>query len=1587
MKKIFKRNCMKKVVSLMLIVALSLSGVKPIKSTEVVYAKNKNVERVLEKAKIVKELKNERTENSDTYQLSDGSKELKLYSENIRYNENGKLLTYDTSISGVEESDKKIVENISNDYSEDEIKYVNKKGDAKHFFPSELDGNKRITMIKGNYLMSFVPCLEEKILNVDVSESEIVYSDGSLKYQYISLKNGLKENIILNSRPSVNEFCFKLSGKNVRFQMQNNGEIGVISRKTKKNIAIIAAPNIIDSNGNEDYTHVSYKLDGKDGEQILRIIIDNDYLDDKNTKYPLTVDPTAVWFREKLPTAIVNNVTGRSDDIVSSNLLTVENNYAYDGEKSKRSSRVYIDTTNFIDGTDWLVGNPEISGKYIESSYLYLAEKEASNPPVLVRAKYPLSSWNVNTITWDNQPTISNEVIAETWNQGRDSVNHGLNLTKWVQGIADGTIENNGIVLEAAVEGTKCSYYGTVGYVPQSMCIDIVYRDIEKYDGSIEMSEKFNIQTQKIELSIDDNNELEDDVTVKGYKIFARKDGADKFSSICAGTEIPEKVEIVADDINQMVDYRGCILYSDGKVKASNIITLEKKEEEVQDDNGNMSMEKTFTRNSIDTDGDGLEDGYEIWDFKTKWNETDGNGVYVQDSDGDDIPDGYEVFILGTDPAVANEEDEDSDGDGVTDLLEYQNDTDPHLKDSDFDTNPDGTDGYPRMTSGGIDRSLTAKVEVKIGKYDAVDEYTEDGVTTKIVYNLYNEKLVKSQTVSYDDGTPTENTINFYYRDGRVSTVIKSFDNNTDNNITTTYCYDGNGNTTYVCNENNSYNLEYNDDGQVVSFSTGGFDIMKDVKTIQVNTNEEEVAKLQNGDIVKAYTREVKYGNNQTMIHKIQEKKVAEDDVVSIAKTDEVYLDGSNVKSFEANYNKDDILLNIIDYSTGEQEKCVYSKEDDGTEKSTWNNGYAIEQKKIDGDDDKETDITKYRIKDLWGDNKVFDETIVYDKSEDLSLKTIKNYSNGDKLEKNSNYEEDSELATIYSKKLDKNIISYETNKGTNSITYNVEYNSNKTSYTYVYNKAGNLIRIEQNGVIKIEYEYDGHGRLIREVNRPGYVEYEYYYTKNGNINAYKSYYIDINGKRLASPNQTTYTYSNVWTDRMIQYGNNEIKYDNAGNPLTYVGGQKFSWTRGRLLSTFTDSKGNITKYQYDDADNRILKENDKVRSEYKWDDTKLVYEKTKDKNTGKVYELYYMYDEADECIGFMYGYNDENNNPIMDTVYFEKSMQGDIIGLINSDGKSIAKYTYDAWGNIVYMTISGGNQLAYRLNHFKYRGYYQDDESDMYYLKNRYYSPTTKRFINPDTADNFGYSESVFSYNLYVYCDNNPISYADKNGDWFYNLKALKKYLKSNNITKNQKKELKKLYKYSKKNHTRNMNLLKNYRKKKGYSGNYTYKKFINGQGLSPWNKMWYGNVEGKRTVGNHGCGTIAIYNMFKDINQWESLPDIISIMEINEMNAEEGGTRTEKIRDMLIYYNVRYLSYSYDNYKAQYKGKEARFIMNIVGNDGKWAHLIYVVKKKNEIYVYNAFNETNKTKKYKVLSEYLQESDANVGSMYIIK
>ena len=60
-----------------------------------------------------------------------------------------------------------------------------------------------------------------------------------------------------------------------------------------------------------------------------------------------------------------------------------------------------------------------------------------------------------------------------------------------------------------------------------------------------------------------------------------------------------------------------------------------------------------------------------------------------------------------------------------------------------------------------------------------------------------------------------------------------------------------------------------------------------------------------------------------------------------------------------------------------------------------------------------------------------------------------------------------------------------------------------------------------------------------------------------------------------------------------------------------------------------------------------------------------------------------------------------------------------------------------------------------------RYRGYYYDVETGLYYLQSRYYDPETCRFINPDafaTTD----ADGVLSANMFAYCENNPIRNTD---------------------------------------------------------------------------------------------------------------------------------------------------------------------------------------------------------------------------------
>ena len=65
--------------------------------------------------------------------------------------------------------------------------------------------------------------------------------------------------------------------------------------------------------------------------------------------------------------------------------------------------------------------------------------------------------------------------------------------------------------------------------------------------------------------------------------------------------------------------------------------------------------------------------------------------------------------------------------------------------------------------------------------------------------------------------------------------------------------------------------------------------------------------------------------------------------------------------------------------------------------------------------------------------------------------------------------------------------------------------------------------------------------------------------------------------------------------------------------------------------------------------------------------------------------------------------------------------------------------------------------------NPFRYRGYYYDTETQLYYLQSRYYNPAWGRFLNADGLISTG--QGLIGYNMYTYCGNNPVMGYDPSG------------------------------------------------------------------------------------------------------------------------------------------------------------------------------------------------------------------------------
>ena len=357
---------------------------------------------------------------------------------------------------------------------------------------------------------------------------------------------------------------------------------------------------------------------------------------------------------------------------------------------------------------------------------------------------------------------------------------------------------------------------------------------------------------------------------------------------------------------------------------------------------------------------------------------------------------------------------------------------------------------------------------------------------------------------------------------------------------------------------------------------------------------------------------------------------------------------------------------------------------------------------------------------------------------------------------------------------IDHQYVYWMSDRGNNSRTTKIGWEHiSEYIYGYTYDANGNITEISRRHKTaetaytkQQQFAYDELNQLVRADDLVKNCTEVYTYDNGGNILSVTTYPLTWGSLDGVTATKTVnYGYDDTnWKDKLTSYDGQAITYDEIGNPLSYRG-YALTWQNGRQLATLSGN-GVTASYTYDVDGLRTSKTVNGVKHEYYYVGNTLQYEKF------GTTELWFFYDADGNPSGVRY-----KNGSTTTDYYFVCNWRGDVIRIYDGAGAVVANYNYDAWGNVISVTDANGAAITdsthiANVNPLRYRGYYYDSETGLYYLQSRYYDPVVKRFINADGYVSTGLGLS--DYNMYSYCGNNPICRGDNSGSSWQDIKNL---------------------------------------------------------------------------------------------------------------------------------------------------------------------------------------------------------------------
>ena len=165
-------------------------------------------------------------------------------------------------------------------------------------------------------------------------------------------------------------------------------------------------------------------------------------------------------------------------------------------------------------------------GSDIKGAYLNITERDnkfsigASGSGTFVsgnvEVRTPVSTWNPDTITWNNHPPMGDKVWSKFKCVGVANTLHQIDLKDWAKAIADRRIENTGLALKCVEEGTGANFYSSSMQDKHYMNLIIVYQNPHIGDKKNYTYEDFNTSNGKGKIELSQGNFIyqQDDIAL-----------------------------------------------------------------------------------------------------------------------------------------------------------------------------------------------------------------------------------------------------------------------------------------------------------------------------------------------------------------------------------------------------------------------------------------------------------------------------------------------------------------------------------------------------------------------------------------------------------------------------------------------------------------------------------------------------------------------------------------------------------------------------------------------------------------------------------------------------------------------------------------------------------------------------------------------------------------------------------------------------------------------------------------------------------------------------------------------------------------